>query len=80
MPSARISEATRRILREVAAESGDSIQEILGKAVEFYRRQRLLEENNRAFAALRANPKKWKAEQAEREAWNATAADDLVEE
>ena len=42
-----------------------------------YRRQRFLEESNRAFEALRADPKKWKSEQAEREAWDITLTDDL---
>jgi len=56
------------------------MQEILEKAVELYRRQRFLAESNRAFAALRADPKKWRVEQEEREAWSAAAADDLAEE
>jgi hypothetical protein len=64
----------------MAAESGDSMQDVLEKAVEVYRRQRFLEESNRAFAALRANPKQWRTEQQERDEWSATAADDLAEE
>ncbi len=80
MPSARLSEAARAVVRRIAAESGDSMQDILEKAIELYRRQRFLEDSNRAFAALRAHPKKWKAEQQEREEWNATVADDLTEE
>jgi len=80
VPIARISDATRQVVRRIAAESGDSMQEILEKAVELYRRQRFLAESNRAFAALRADPKKWRVEQEEREAWSAAAADDLAEE
>ncbi len=55
------------------------MQVILDRAIELYRRQRFLEESNRAFAALRANSKRWKSEQAEREAWDATLADGLEE-
>ncbi len=80
MPSARLSEAAREVVRRIAAESGDSMQDVLEKAIEVYRRQRFLEESNRAFAALRADPKKWKAEQQEREEWDAAVADDLTEE
>jgi len=80
MPSARLSEAAREVVRRIAAESGDSMQDVLEKAIEVYRRQRFLEESNRAFAVLRADPKKWKAEQQEREEWDATVADDLTEE
>lgn len=80
MPSTRISEPTREVLRKLAEESGESMQAILDKAIEVYRRQRFLEESNRAFEALRANPEMWKTEQAEREAWDITLADGLEKE
>ncbi len=56
------------------------MQDVLEKAVELYRRQRFLEASNRAFAALRTDPKKWRAERQEREEWSAAAADDLEED
>ena len=56
------------------------MQALLEKAVEMYRRQRFLEESNRAFDALRGNPEMWKTEQAEREAWDLTLADGLEQE
>ncbi len=77
MPSTRISEPTREVLRKLAEESGESMQAILDKAIEMYRRQRFLEESNRAFEALRANPEMWKTEQAERKVWDITLADGL---
>lgn len=77
MPSTRVSGPTREVLRKLAEESGESIQAILDRAVEAYRRQRFLEESNRAFEALRANPVGWKTELAEREAWDITLADGL---
>lgn len=80
MPSTRISEPTREALRKLAEESGESLQAILDKAVEMYRRQRFLEESNRAFGALRANTAAWKADQAEREEWDITLADGLDKE
>ena len=80
MPTARISEPTRDVLRSLAAESGESLQAILEKAVELYRRQRFLQESNRAFAALRADQKAWKSEQAERALWDAAVGDGLEKE
>jgi len=77
MPSARISEPTRAILRKLAEESGESLQAILDKAVETYRRQRFLEDSNRAFGVLQANAAAWKEEQAEREDWDITVGDGL---
>lgn len=80
MPSTRISESTHQLLRKLAEESGESMQALLARAVEVYRRQRFLEESNRAFEALRADSLAWKAEQAEREPWHVTMADGLDKE
>ena len=80
MPSTRISEATREVLRKLAEQSGESMQALVEKAVETYRRQRFLEESNRVFEGLRANAETWKTEQAEREAWDMTLADGLEQE
>lgn len=80
MPSTRISEPTREILRKLAEESGESMQEIIEQAVEMYRRQRFLAASNRAFEALRANSEAWKTEQSEREAWDVTLSDGLEKE
>lgn len=79
MATTRVSEPTREILRTLSEISGESIQAILDKAVELYRRQHFLEEANRAYEGLRRNPKLWKAEQAERSVWNSTLADGLEE-
>ncbi len=44
--------------------------------IEEYRHQRFLQEAaNEAYAALRENPKAWKAELAERKEWDSTLAD-----
>lgn len=75
MPSTRISEPTLESLRKLADASGDSMQAIVDRAVELYRRRRFLEESNRAYEALRKNPETWKAEEDERKAWDATLAD-----
>ncbi len=79
MPSAtvRISSTTQRMLRELAANTGESMQSLLDKAIEAYRREHFLQQANEAFAALRRDPKKWKAELEERNAWDATLADDM---
>lgn len=80
MPTARISDPTHRVLRRLAERSGESMQSLLDKAVELYRRQRFLEEANRAFEALRDDDSAWKAEQAEREQWDITLANGLEKE
>jgi len=76
----RISAALHRQLKEMAAQSGMSLSQTVEKAVDALRRQVLLEETNRAYAALRSDPKRWAEEQAERIAWEATLADGLEDD
>jgi len=80
MPSTRISESTRQLLQQLAHASGETMQAVLDKAVEAYRRQQFLEASNRAFAALRANAKAWQTEQTERQVWEISLADGLERE
>jgi hypothetical protein len=58
----------------------ESIQDVVSKAVEAYRRQRLLEQTNAAYAALRADPEGWREELEERELWDNTLADIVDDE
>jgi predicted transcriptional regulator len=71
----RIGEKPHKALREIATRSGESMQEVLAKAIEEYRRKRFLENANAAFAALRRAPKAWRQEQRERAAWDVTLGD-----
>jgi predicted transcriptional regulator len=73
----RIKPETHAKLREIAQASGQSMPDVLEQAVESLRRARLLDESNRAYAALRDDPKAWKAELAERKSWEVTLGDDL---
>jgi len=75
----RVSQRARRTLRTLARRTGEPMQSVLDKAIEEYRRRCFLEEANRAFAALRRNPKAWKQELEERRAWDSTVADGLEE-
>lgn len=81
MPGAvvRISDHARRELRRLAEKSGRSMLSVLDDAIETYRRQVILEESNRAYAALRRNPKAWKEEVKERKIWDRALMDGLEE-
>jgi len=61
----------------MAAASGETIVEILSKAVDAYRREMLLKDANIAFAKLKENEKLWKDEKNEREEWGTTLTDGL---
>ena len=73
--TARISPAARHALREIASRTGEPMQAIFDQAIEAYRRQRLLDEANAAYATLRKVPAAWRAELEERAARDATLAD-----
>ena len=73
----RIRPETHEKLRKLANETGQPMLVVLDEAVESLRRQRLLQETNRAFKALRSTPKAWQAELKEREEWDTTLGDDL---
>jgi predicted transcriptional regulator len=73
----RISERTRETLREIARQEHASIQAVLEKAVEEYRRKRFLEDLNAEYAELRKDPEAWSEIEAERALWDATLADGL---
>jgi predicted transcriptional regulator len=77
MPSAtvRISKGTRDTLRDLAVKSGESMQTIIDRAIEEYRRQSFIAQANKAYLALRENPDAWETELQERQEWEATLAD-----
>lgn len=76
----RIDEEMKEILQELARQAGQPMSKVLRAAVEEYRRRRFLASANAAFAALKADPRSWQAEQEERRAWDATLSDGQKEE
>lgn len=71
-PTIRINEKTLSDLREIAKHTGQSVQAVLDRAIEEYRRKMFLEEANAAFDALRKDSKAWAQEETERAEWDAT--------
>jgi len=81
MPSAnvRISRDAHAVLRQLAHQEGLSLQALLDRAVENYRRRLFLEKANAAYTTLRADKAQWDEELAERGEWDATLTDGLDE-
>jgi hypothetical protein len=73
----RISPHAHELLRRLAEEESESMQAVLDKAIERYRRERFLRAANDDYAILSRDPKAWKQELQEREAWEKTSADGL---
>jgi hypothetical protein len=72
-----ISEKSQQTLRELVEQTGQSMTEILDKALDAYRRQLFFEQLNAGYAALRADPEAWAEELHERQLWDATLMDGL---
>ncbi len=71
----RISDRSHTLLRDLARREGASLQETVEHALEAYRRALLIEETNRAYAALRSSPEDWAGVMEERRAWDTVLAD-----
>jgi hypothetical protein len=76
-PTVRISEASRRILKELAGQTGQTMMDVLDKALEAYRRKLFFEQMNAGYAELRGDPEAWTEHLAERKLWDATLMDGL---
>jgi hypothetical protein len=76
----RVKAHVHTTLQALARELNEPIQDVLEEAVERFRRQRMIELHNQAYAALKADPDAWRAELAERALWDATLADGLEPE
>ena len=73
----RITEKAQGVLREIADRSGVSMQDVLDRAVEVYRRHLILNEANRAYSIMKADPDLWNAELSERRLWESTLSDGI---
>jgi hypothetical protein len=76
----RISERTRETLREIARAQQLSMQAILEKAVEEYRRKKFFEDLDAAYAELQKDPEAWEAYQADLRVGDAVLMDGLDED
>lgn len=56
------------------------IKKIIGKAVKRYRREKMIEESNKAYKRLKKNKELWEIELKERREWDATLMDEIEDE
>jgi hypothetical protein len=76
----KVRPETHKALRDLADKTGDSMQDVLARAVEEHRRRLFFEQVNAAYEALRQDPKAWAEELEERALWESTLLDGLDEE
>ncbi len=75
--SVRVNERTWSILKEIADSAGETMQSVLEKAAESYRRQWILQKTNEAYNTLKNDEAAWQEELAERRLWTSSLSDDL---
>jgi hypothetical protein len=76
-PTVRITEASHQLLKKLADETGQTMMEVLNKALDAYRRKLFFEQMNTGYAELQADPEAWAEHLAERRLWDATLMDGL---
>ena len=76
----RISKEVQNRLRDLSQQEGNSMQAILEKALKLYEERAFWEKTNRAYAALKANPRAWEQELEERQEWEVTLKDGREDE
>ncbi len=77
MATVRVSDRTQDVLRRLASEAGESMQDVADRAVEAYRRRQMIERTNAVYATMRLSPQGWDEEFSERAEWDTTLADGL---
>lgn len=75
MPATRLTTQDHERLQRLANKTGQSHQEVIGRALEAYEREQMLDDLNASFAELRSDPQAWSEELAERAQWDTTSGD-----
>ncbi len=73
----RVSRSTHGRLRELADKTGETMADIVDRAVRNYEKEQFWAEYHAAYAALQADPAAWADLQSEVELWDSTSADGL---
>ena len=77
MPQTRITERTHRTLKQLAADTGHTFEQLIEQALAVYQREQLLHAITAGYAGLRSDPDAWAAELWERAQWDMRLTDGL---
>jgi len=76
----RMKNRDHETLKELAEVTGESMSDLIGRAVEELRRKHFLYGLADDFAGLRVRERAWAEEREERKAWDSALGDDLEDE
>lgn len=74
---AKITDKSKKIIREIVRDTGESQISVIEHAVMAYHREWRIQKVNEAYAKLRSDQKAWSAELKERSLWEHTSEDGL---
>ncbi len=77
MSTISISDASHQLLKEMAEKTAQSMEDIVDRALDAYRRKIFFDQLDSGYAELRADPEAWRDHLAERKTWEATLMDGL---
>lgn len=80
MSSTSISETAKTLLDRLAAQTGQSADQVIDAALEVYRQRIFLEQLDRDYTELQSDPEAWAAHLRERELWDKTNRDGLEDD
>jgi predicted transcriptional regulator len=75
----RVNNKIYSIIKSLARQENENMQDVLEKAVENYKRKMFFEKLNNAYAKLKADPEAWEQELIERKEWDTVLTDGLEE-
>jgi len=74
----RIDAGTLELLKQLEEQTGDSKKNILKQALNKFQRDKIIDDLNAYYKALREDPELWKEELAEREIWESASRNDQI--
>ena len=78
--TAKMSDQSHILLKQISEKTGKPMQLVLDEAVELYRREKFFEELNREVLATKSDSKLWREELEERALFEGTLYDGLIED
>ena len=78
--TAKMSDQSHILLKQISEKTGKPMQLVLDEAVELYRREKFFEELNREVLATKSDSKLWREELEERALFEGTLSDGLIED
>ncbi len=79
-PLIKVNEKTFKLLKELEAQMGISVESILHQAIDTFYRDKIIQDINSYYEELKKDPQMWQEELEERALWETASNDGLEDE